>query len=110
MPYEFTTEAWEKFTQDIFGANGDQATLTTVMADMGDTFTAGITTSGENQRNYERISAENERLKTANMNLFLRVGEQTKQEHTGGGEKEREVEPGHAVDSFMDNLFKEKEK
>lgn len=47
MPFEFNTDAWSEFTKKVLEANGDQATLTTLLSDMQDTFTTGITTQGE---------------------------------------------------------------
>ena len=44
MPFEFNTDAWSDFTKQVLEAKGDQATLTTLLSDMQDTFTTGITT------------------------------------------------------------------
>ena len=40
MPFEFTTDDWNEFTKKVLEANGDQATLTTLLSDMQDTLTA----------------------------------------------------------------------
>ena len=105
MPFEFTDEGWRQFSEQILAANGDQATLTSVLSDMGDTFMTGINTNNTTQNENESIKAENQRLKDANMSLFLRVGEQ----QSGKGTKDKDPEPaehGHAVDGFLANLFK----
>ncbi|UWF79990.1 MAG: scaffolding protein [Bacteriophage sp.] len=109
MPFEFTTDAWNEFTKKVLEANGDQATLTTLLSDMQDTFTTGITTQGELDKTNKSLKEENGRLKEANMSLFLRVGEQKKdsQEPEKSGEP-KPGEEGHAVDKFLDNLYKEK--
>lgn len=109
MPFEFTTDAWNEFTKQVIEANGDQATLTTLMSDMQDTFTTGITTQSELDKTNKSLTEENKRLKEANMSLFLRVGEQKQDnsnpEKTG---EPKTGEEGHAVDKYLDNLFKEK--
>lgn len=109
MPYEFTAEDWSKFTNDIISANGDQATLTTILADMGDTIVTSRTALDESRNAETRIKEENERLKSANMQLFLRVGEQD----TGSKQKESyqppDAETGHSLDTYLDNLFNRKD-
>lgn len=74
MPYAFTAEGFNKFSEDIIKAEGDQATVTTLLADMGGTITEAIAKDIANTSKVETVSAENERLKKANMDLFLRIG------------------------------------
>lgn len=74
MPYEFTAESFSKFTEDILQAGGDQATLTTLLADMQGTVTEAIAKDIAGTEKVNTVTAENERLKKANMDLFLRVG------------------------------------
>lgn len=109
MPYEFNEENWRKFSEDILAAGGDQATLTSVLADMGDTFITGVNTAEQTRSENESVRQENARLKDANMNLFLRVGEQQALKDKDKQDKVKDTEHGHAVDSYLDNLFKEKE-
>lgn len=106
MPFEFNEDAWNDFTQQILNAQGDQATLTSVLTDMGDTFTTAINTTRQTQENANKVQEENTRLKEANMNLFLRIGEQ----QTGRElDKQDPVEKGHNVDNFLTNFFTKKE-
>ena len=109
MSFEFTTDAWSDFTRQVLEAKGDQATLTTILSDMQDTCTTGITTQEELDKTNKSLKEENGRLKEANMSLFLRVGEQKKdsQEPEKSGEP-KPGEEGHAVDKFLENLYKEK--
>lgn len=76
MPYVFTSEDFNKFSDDIIKAGGDQATLTTLLADMGTTVTEAIAKAVTDAEQVATVTAENERLKKANMDLFLRVGSQ----------------------------------
>lgn len=76
MPYAFTLEDFNKFSEDILKAEGDQATLTTLLADMNGTITDAIAKDTANTEKVNTVTAENERLKNANMTLFLRVGQQ----------------------------------
>lgn len=74
MPYEFTQDGFKSFTDAVLAANGDQATLTTILADMQDTFTDGIGRVTKAEADRDTANAERERLKNANMELFLRIG------------------------------------
>ena len=74
MAYEMTQEAYRKFSEDILSAGGDQATLTTLLSDMQDTFYKGIADLNATAESNSNITKENERLKQANMDLFLRLG------------------------------------
>lgn len=74
MPYEFTQEGFREFSEAILGTNGDQASLTTILADMQDTFTDSIAALTTAKANEEAMGKERDRLKEANMDLFLRVG------------------------------------
>lgn len=109
MSFDFTTDSWSDFTKQVIESKGDQATLTTLLSDMQDTFTTGITTQTELDKTNKSLKEENGRLKEANMALFLRVGEHKKdsQEPEKSGEP-KPGEEGHAVDKFLDNLYKEK--
>lgn len=102
MPYEFTAEDFNKFSEDILKAGGDQATLTTLLADMNGTVTDAIAKGLASTERVETVTAENERLKKANMDLFLRVGSQaTTQNET----KEQEPEKPIDTAAYMRNYF-----
>lgn len=72
MPYNFTAEDFEKFTQDILGAEGDQASLTSLMADMRETVYDTIKERDTEKEEYERMQEENKRLLATNLELFTR--------------------------------------
>lgn len=74
MTYELTQDSFRRFSEDILAANGDQATLTTLLSDMQDTVYKGIADLAATNEANSNITKENERLKTANMDLFLRLG------------------------------------
>lgn len=74
MPYDFTQDGFRSFSDDLLKTEGDQAGMTTVLADMQDTYTKSIASLETANHDLEEIKKENERLKNANMELFLRIG------------------------------------
>lgn len=104
MPYEFTSDGYSKFSEDILKAEGDQATLTSLLADMQATVTEAIAKQTVDSERVQTVESENDRLRRANMDLFLRVGEQARQQT---GEKPRESEDSPPVDtkSYMRQYF-----
>ena len=74
MPYAFTPEDYSKFQTEILEAGGDQATLTSILSDFQDTFAASFAQVNTVNADNARITAENQRLKQVNMDLFQRVG------------------------------------
>lgn len=107
MPYEFTQEAFSKFSTDVLNAGGDQATLTSVLADMSGTITDSIALSVANGKKLDDVMAENERLKKANMELFLRVGAQNSEELSKGQNTDTQEEDDgiNPVERYMNNYF-----
>lgn len=107
MPYLFTQEDFEKFTTDILGAEGDQATLTTIMADMQGTYTDALAATESLKSENERLTAERDRLKSSNMELFLRVGAKAR-----GEEDDSNKSPDHAqtVAEYMNSYFEKLDK
>lgn len=93
MPYTFTAEEYNRFSEDIIKAGGDQATLTSLLADMQGTVTDAIAKDIANTEKVTSVTAENERLRKANMDLFLRVGSQAIQQTGGTTQTEEEKEP-----------------
>lgn len=75
MPYEFTAEEFNRFSEEILKAEGDQATLTSLLADMNGTITGAIAKDMAQTEKVNTVTAENDRLRKANMDLFLRVGQ-----------------------------------
>lgn len=74
MAFEFTHDSYRDFSEKIISAGGDQATVTSILSDMQDTFYKGIADLQATMEHSETISKENERLKNANMDLFLKLG------------------------------------
>lgn len=72
MPYEFTLESFREFADQVLAANGDQATLTPMLADMQSTFAQSIGTVDHASKELERVREENDRLLKANMEIYLR--------------------------------------
>lgn len=72
MPYAFTPEDFNKFSQAVLAAEGDQATLTTLLADMNGTVNEAIARDEAATKKVEAVEAENDRLRKANMSLYVR--------------------------------------
>ena len=102
MPYGFTVEDFNKFSEDILKAEGDQATLTTLLADMSGTFTEAVAKDIAATERVEAVSAENERLKTANMELFIRVGSNA---ISKDGKSDAEEKTPETTSDYMHNYF-----
>lgn len=79
MPYDFTQDGFRQFSEAVIAAGGDQATLTTILADMQTTYEANIGNLANASKTIEDTSKENERLRKANMDLFLRIGADPKE-------------------------------
>lgn len=103
MPYEFTAEEFNRFSEEIIKAGGDQATVTTLLADMNGTITEAIARDVASSEKVTTVTAENERLKKANMDLFLRVGAQA----AGGGEPDKQTTPETppSTKTYMETYF-----
>lgn len=107
MPFDFTADGYREFSQAIINANGDQATITSVLADMQDTFVDNIALVTKQTEEVDKITEENNRLRESNMSLYLRVGEQAKQKLGGStGEGEQEEEAPASVKDYMSTYFK----
>ena len=74
MPYDFTQEGFRQFSEAVIAAGGDQATLTTLLADMQTTYENSIGNLAKASEDIKITTEENERLRKANMDLFLRIG------------------------------------
>lgn len=71
-----SVEDWQKMTRDIVAASGDQAALTALVTQANDAMSEAMNdfASADNERN--QLREENESLRKANMNFFLRLTEQ----------------------------------
>lgn len=107
MAYEFTVEDFNKFTNDIVGANGDQAQISTLLADMQSTLVEAVGMNTKLQGDNEQMKAENERLKNANMDLMYRLGEKAVNDTNQKKQEKEELPRGENVNNYLDNLFKE---
>lgn len=106
MPYAFTQEDYLKFQEDILGANGDQATLSTVLADMQSTITDSLALVETTKSANNDLSAENTRLKESNINLLRRVGENALVMQGTKQEQYYDDEPKyHDADEYMQAYF-----
>lgn len=104
MPYEFTVESFREFSDHVLAGGGDQATLTTVLADMQNVITDNVALKAKQEKDMEALEKENKRLKEANMELFLRIGSQAQ----GGSEPGPQPEEQPlSVDGYLQKLLKE---
>lgn len=109
MPYAFTPEDYSRFQSEVLEADGDQATLTSILSDFQDTFTQSYAQVNTVNADNARIMAENNRLKQTNMELFQRIGTPVTQVNQ---QKEEEVEESKYknVDEYMQDFFSTKRK
>lgn len=109
MPYEFTQESFQQFSQDVIAANGDQATLTSLLADMQGTFTDNIGIAAKQTSDLETLNAEADRLRKANMDLFLRVGAQAERVNSQSDNGQGDGGNSLSVEEYMNKLFDKQE-
>lgn len=105
MPYEFTQDGYRDFSEKIIAAGGDQATVTSILADMQDTVNDNIGKLTKLTEDNKTITAENERLRNANMDLFLRIGSQSPEGGAGGQEGNQGDDKPITISEYMDKLF-----
>lgn len=105
MPYEFTQDGYRDFSEKVIAAGGDQATLTTLLADMQNTYNDNIGLLTKLTKDNESIKAENERLRAANMDLFLRIGTENEKARIEGGKVPPEQEKSVSTAKYMENYF-----
>lgn len=107
MPYAFNQESYRQFQEDILAAGGDQATLTSVLADMQNTMVESMALVETTRAENETILNENTRLKDANMKLFLQVGETAKSLTSKASQPiEDEDNPKYSsIDDYMTAYF-----
>lgn len=105
MAYEFTQDSFRQFSEEVISAGGDQATLTTLLSQMQDVIIDNIGKMEQLTQNNESVTKENERLKSANMDLFLRIGSQAEVIENKAKETTKEEPVG--VDDFLKNIYKE---
>lgn len=113
MPYEFTQDGYREFSQAIIDAKGDQATITSILADMQDTVTDNIGKLMKLTQDTEAVTAENERLRNANMELFLRIGSQGTEPGGGdktkpGGDEEKPVSTAEYMEQYFNKMEEKK--
>lgn len=104
MPFSFTQEDFRDFSDKVLQAEGDQATLTSLLADMQGTYVDQLALHTKQEDEMKQIKEENERLKATNMELFLRVGQsvQEKQSQSSTEPDEDEMD----VEKYMENYYK----
>lgn len=105
MPYNFTVDDFNKFSQDIIQAGGDQASLTSLLADMGGTFTEAVAKDIATGEKLSTVTAENDRLKSANMELFLRVGTKVAEDAGVITKQQEQEKPEQGVSDYMRSYF-----
>ena len=104
MPYEFTRDSFRQFNDDIIKAGGDQATLTTILADMQDTVFNNIGIMENLSKDKETLTKENERLRQANMDLFLRVGQQATPSESSKSQEQENMSTSEYMEKYFDKL------
>lgn len=104
MAYNLSQDDFRKFTEDVLGANGDQATLTTILADMQDTVFNGIGQIEKLTKTTDDLDKENARLRSANMELFLRIGDSNKESSKQTETQKEPLSTSEYMEKYFDKL------
>jgi regulator of replication initiation timing len=85
--------------QDAMKNLGDQAKVSTIFAELTEDYNTVSAETETAKATAEKLTADNEKLRQANMNLFLKVGETKKEEQQ---QEQKDTKPK------FDDLFNEK--
>lgn len=97
---------WNDLTRNILANAGDQSQLTALLTQATDGFSEQLTKAETATAEAETLKADNESLRKANMDFFLRLGEQKKQEL--GKESDGSSASGDRAETItFEDLFKE---
>lgn len=102
-----SVEEWNTLVNEAISAPEDNAKVMSVLTQARDAYTdlfAEKTASDETAR---KATEENEKLRQTNMDLFLRIGQETA--NKTGGEPKQEKDD-RATTITIDDLFKEDDK
>ena len=69
-------EEFKAKTAEILANLNDQAKVSTILAELTEDYDTETATKSEALTTAEKLIADNEKLRAANMSLFLKVGEQ----------------------------------
>ena len=69
-------EEFKAKTAEILANLDDQAKVSTILAELTEDYDNETATKSEALTTAEKLTADNEKLRAANMSLFLKVGEQ----------------------------------
>jgi regulator of replication initiation timing len=94
-PEEFTAKV-----QEVLQNLTDQAKVSTILAELTEDYNSVAVETTTAKTTAEKLTADNEKLRQANMNLFLKVGENKKPDDTN-------KKPEDTTPKFED-LFDEK--
>lgn len=105
MPIMDMTQ-WNEFTRNVIANAGDQATLTGILSQATVDYEELFASHAEKDKTEQKLTEENEGLRKANLDLFLRFSSQKEQTGTeGGGEPQK----SRAETITFEDLFKPKE-
>lgn len=85
-----TPEEFKAKTDEILSNHTDQAKVSTLLAELVEDYNNETTVKNTAQATAEKLTADNEKLRAANMTLFLRVGETKPEPDTTKGNSEDE--------------------
>jgi hypothetical protein len=73
-------EEFKAKTEELLQNHTDQAKISTILAELNDDYIKEMTEKTTALTTAEKLVADNEKLRSANMNLFLKIGEPKKEE------------------------------
>ena len=97
-----TVEAWQEMTRNIVAAGADQAALTAIVTQADEAMSEVMREYTDADKERSRLREENEALRKANMDFFLRI---TEKQDTGKQGSEPGVSDAEKI--TIADLFKE---
>jgi hypothetical protein len=73
-------EEFKAKTEELLQNHTDQAKISTILAELNDDYVKEMTEKTTALTTAEKLVADNEKLRSANMSLFLKIGEPKKEE------------------------------
>lgn len=104
-----TMDEWNELTRNIITNAGDPAQLTSMLNQATEAFSEEMTNRINNDEQLNKFKEENERLRSANLDLFLKLGDQAKDKvpNGGPGQPPKPSAEERAETITIEDLFKE---
>ena len=92
-----TLQEFKDTTEKVIGSLGDQGEVTKLLADLTQGFSDEVSARTDTDTKLQQVTAENNKLKEDNMNLFLRVSAEST-----GAANAKKVSNEHSIESLFE--------